>query len=84
MELDAFDNQFIAIADLILKTVKEVKNSSQLIGQVNIDIYAKVKLAVKRMLIQEKITRKQIEVISKAVMKQVEEQYRDWHRMQSL
>ncbi|KYD08262.1 hypothetical protein [Heyndrickxia sporothermodurans] len=82
MELDAFDNQFIA--DLIHKTVKEVKNSSQLIGQVNIDIYAKVKLAVKRMLIQEKITRKQLEVISNAVMKQVEEQYRDWPRMQSL
>lgn len=78
LELDAFDNQFIA--NLIHKIVKEVKKqlSVDWTSEHRRDIYAKVKLSVKKVLIREKIKGKQLEFITNAIMKQAEEQYRDW------
>lgn len=78
LELEAFDNQFIA--NLIHKIVKEVKKqlSVDWTSEHRRDIYAKVKLSVKKVLIREKIKGKQLEFITNAVMKQAEEQYKDW------
>lgn len=78
LELDAFDHQFIA--DLIHKIVKELKKSLSVdwTSEHRRDIYAKVKLAVKRVLIREKIKGQQLEFITNAIMKTAEEQFRDW------
>jgi type I restriction enzyme R subunit len=78
LEIDAFDNQFLA--DLIHKIVKQLKKNlgEDWTSDHRRNIYAKVKLAVKKVLLDEKITGKQMEFITNAVMKEAEEQYRDW------
>jgi type I restriction enzyme, R subunit len=78
LEMDSFENEFIA--NLIHKVVKEVKKQLSIdwTSEHRRDIYAKVKLSVKRVLIREKINRQQIEFITNAIMKQAEEQYKDW------
>ena len=78
LEMESFDNKFIA--DLIHKILKELKKQLSIdwTSEHRRDIYAKVKLSVKRVLIREKISGKQLEFITNAIMKQAEEQYRDW------
>jgi type I restriction enzyme R subunit len=78
LEIDAFDNQFLA--DLIHKIVKQLKKNlgEDWTSDHRRNIYAKVKLAVKKVLLDGKITGKQMEFITNAVMKEAEEQYRHW------
>lgn len=44
------------------------------------NIYSKVKLSVKRVLIREKITGKQLEFITNAIMEEAEMQFKYWPR----
>lgn len=80
LELDAFDNEFLA--DLIHKVLKQLKKNlgEDWTSDHRKNIYAKVKLSVKSVLMREKITGKQLEFITKAIMKEAEKQYRNWPR----
>ncbi|NUJ41204.1 hypothetical protein HUS62_22480, partial [Pseudoalteromonas sp. 0303] len=42
------------------------------------DVYAKVKLAVKQVLMKEKITGQQLQFLTNKFMEQAEQQYKDW------
>ncbi|OAT84190.1 deoxyribonuclease HsdR [Bacillus sp. MKU004] len=78
LEMESFENEFIA--DLIHKIVKELKKQLSIdwTSEHRSDIYSKVKLSVKKVLIREKIKGQQLEFITNAIMKQAEEQYKDW------
>ncbi|GAA0429001.1 hypothetical protein GCM10008983_01640 [Lentibacillus halophilus] len=80
LELDAFDNQFLA--DLIHKIVKQLKKNlgEDWTSDHRKNIYAKMKLAVKQVLLKEKITGQQLEFITNAVMEEAEKQYKNWPR----
>ncbi|RPF57025.1 type I restriction endonuclease subunit R [Aquisalibacillus elongatus] len=79
-EMDAFDNEFLA--DLVHKVVKELKKnlSQDWLSDHRKNIYAKVSIAVKKVLMDEGIKGQQMMFLSKAIMKQAEEQYKDWPR----
>src|SRR5699024_7275757 len=74
LDLDAFDNQFLA--NVIHKIEKELKKNlgEDWTSDNRKNNYAKVKLAVKKVLLQEKITGQQLEFITNAVMKEAEKQ----------
>ena len=42
------------------------------------DVYAKVKLAVKMVLMKEKVTGQQLQFLTNKFMEQAEEQYKGW------
>ncbi len=78
LEMDAFDNKFLA--DLIHKVVKELKKnlSQDWTSEHRKSIYAKVSMSVKHVLMREGIKGQQLQFITKAIMKEAEEQYKDW------
>ncbi|WP_432199367.1 type I restriction endonuclease subunit R [Anoxybacillus gonensis] len=78
MEQEAFSNEFLA--DLIHKVVKALKKQLAVdwTSPHRRDVYAKVKLAVKQVLMKEKITGQQLQFLTNKFMEQAEQQYKDW------
>ncbi|WP_156487406.1 type I restriction enzyme endonuclease domain-containing protein, partial [Geobacillus subterraneus] len=78
MEQEAFSNEFLA--SLIHKVVKALKKQLAVdwTSPHRRDVYAKVKLAVKQVLIKEKITGQQLQFLTNKFMEQAEQQYKDW------
>ncbi|MEQ6390815.1 type I restriction endonuclease subunit R [Bacillaceae bacterium S4-13-58] len=78
LEMDVFDNKFLA--DLIHKVVKELKKnlSEDWTSDHRKNIYSKVRIAIKNVLMREGIKGQQLIFITKAIMEQAEEQYKDW------
>ncbi|WP_106497282.1 type I restriction endonuclease subunit R [Lentibacillus sp. Marseille-P4043] len=78
LEMESFDNAFLA--DLIHKVVKELKKnlSQDWTSDHRKNIYAKVKISVKNVLMRENIKGQQLLFITNAIMKEAVEQYGDW------
>ena len=78
LKIDAFDNKFLA--DLIHKVVKELKKnlSQDWTSEHRKNIYAKVNMAVKKVLMKEGIKGQQLIFITKTIMNEAKEQYKDW------
>ncbi|MFC0016082.1 MULTISPECIES: type I restriction endonuclease subunit R [Allobacillus] len=77
-EMAAFDHEFLA--DLVHKVVKELKKnlSHDWMSDHRKNIYAKVSMSVKRVLMKEGIKGEQMKFLSNAIMEQAEEQYKNW------
>ncbi|MFD1449518.1 type I restriction endonuclease subunit R [Oceanobacillus sojae] len=78
LKMEAFDNKFLA--DLIHKVVKELKKnlSQDWTSEHRKNIYAKVNMSVKKVLMNEGIKGQQLIFITKAIMEEAKEQYKDW------
>lgn len=78
LEMESFDNAFLA--DLIHKVLEKLKKnlSQDWTSEHRKNIYAKVNMAVKRVLMKEGIKGQQLVFITKAILEEAEEQYRDW------
>ncbi|MFV2048559.1 type I restriction endonuclease subunit R [Metabacillus sp. YM-086] len=78
MEHEAFSNDFLA--DLIHKVVKALKKelSVDWTSPHRQDVYAKVKLAVKMVLMKEKVGAQQVQFLTNKFMEQAEQQYKGW------
>jgi len=78
LEMGSFDNKFLA--DLIHKVLKELKKnlSKDWTSEHRKNIYAKVNMSVKKVLMKEGIKGQQLVFITKAIMEEAKEQYKDW------
>ena len=78
VEGQRFSNQFIA--DLVHKVVQAMKKEFRVdwTNPHRQDVFSKVNLAVKMVLMKENITGEQLSFLTKAIVKQAEEQYGGW------
>ncbi|MEZ7792183.1 type I restriction endonuclease subunit R [Niallia circulans] len=78
LEEGAFSNEFLA--NIIHKVVKELKKKLDVdwTSPHRQDVYSKVKLAVKMVLIKEKVNGQQLQFLTNRFMEQAEQQYKDW------
>jgi type I restriction enzyme, R subunit len=76
----AFTNEFMA--DLVHKVLAAMKKQFKVdwTNPHRSDVLSKVNLAVKMVLIKEKITGEQLKFLTKAIVEQAKEQYKDWPR----
>ncbi|MEH7021216.1 type I restriction endonuclease subunit R [Priestia megaterium] len=77
---NAFSNDFIA--DLVHKILVAMKKEFKVdwTNPHRSDVLSKVNLAVKMVLMREKITGKQLKFLTNAIVEQAKEQYKDWPR----
>jgi len=78
MNSDAFSNEFVA--DLIHKVVKAMKTKFQpdWTSPHRQNVMSSVTLSVKKVLMDTKISAEQLSFLTKAIVEQAKEQYKDW------
>ncbi|MGG3471310.1 type I restriction enzyme endonuclease domain-containing protein [Neobacillus pocheonensis] len=76
----AFTNEFMA--ELVHKVLAAMKKQFKVdwTNPHRSDVLSKVNLAVKMVLIKEKITGEQLKFLTNAIVEQAKEQYKDWPR----
>ncbi|NIK80538.1 type I restriction enzyme R subunit [Paenibacillus castaneae] len=78
MQEEAFSHAFMA--DLVHKVVAAMKKEFKIdwTNPHRADVLAKVNLAVKLVLMREKVNREQLRFLTNAIIEQAKEQYKDW------